>query len=111
MRFLRHGPRAALSARRQRRLAHALPSLILKPLHGLEPDLYANLAGFCAQAYPSPVQIVFGVDDPADPAVAVVRKLVADFPDRDLTLVINARRYGENRKVSNLINMARQALP
>ena len=90
--------------------AGARPAVtLLKPLHGLEPDLYANLAGFCAQAYPSPVQIVFGVDDPADPAVAVVRKLVADFPDRDLTLVINARRYGENRKVSNLINMARQA--
>jgi len=82
---------------------------VLKPLHGLEPDLYANLAGFCAQDYPSPVQIVFGVGDRADPAVGVVHKLVADFPGRDLTLVINARRYGENRKVSNLINMAREA--
>ncbi len=85
------------------------PVTLLKPLHGLEPGLYANLAGFCAQAYPSPVQIVFGVDDPADPAVGIVHKLVADFPDHDLTLVINARRHGENRKVSNLINMARQA--
>ena len=82
---------------------------ILKPLHGMEPDLYANLAGFCAQDYPSAVQIVFGVDDPADPAIGVVRKLVADFPDRDLTLAIDSRRHGENRKVSNLINMARQA--
>ncbi|MFZ0525426.1 MAG: bacteriohopanetetrol glucosamine biosynthesis glycosyltransferase HpnI [Xanthobacteraceae bacterium] len=85
------------------------PVTLLKPLHGLEPDLYANLAGFCAQAYPSPVQIIFGVDDPADPAVGVVHKLVADFPARDLTLVINARRHGENRKISNLINMAREA--
>lgn len=82
---------------------------LLKPLHGLEPDLYDNLAGFCVQDYPSPVQIVFGVDDPADPAVGVVRRLVADFPGRDLTLVIDARRHGENHKVSNLINMARQA--
>ena len=110
MRFLRHGPRAASSERRPRRLANCPAVTILKPLHGLEPNLYANLAGFCAQDYPSPVQIVFGVDDPADPAIAVVRKLIADFPDRDLTLVINARRHGENRKVSNLINMARQAL-
>ncbi len=82
---------------------------ILKPLHGIEPDLYANLAGFCVQDYPSPVQIVFGVDDAADPAVGVVRKLIADFPGRDLTLVIDGRRHGENRKVSNLINMAREA--
>jgi ceramide glucosyltransferase len=82
---------------------------ILKPLHGMEPDLYANLAGFCAQDYPSPVQIVFGVDDDADPAIGVVRQLIADFPDRDLNLVINSRRHGENRKVSNLINMAGEA--
>ncbi len=82
---------------------------ILKPLHGLEPNLYANLAGYCAQDYPGPVQVVFGLDDPCDPAIGVVRKLVGDFPDRDLTLVIDATQHGGNRKVSNLINMARQA--
>ena len=97
-------------ARRATEPAGDYPAVtLLKPLHGLEPGLYANLAGFCAQDYPSPVQIVFGVDDPADPAIGVVRKLIADFPDRDLTLAINARRHGDNRKVSNLINMARQA--
>ncbi|MGH6738886.1 MAG: bacteriohopanetetrol glucosamine biosynthesis glycosyltransferase HpnI, partial [Bradyrhizobium sp.] len=78
---------------------------ILKPLHGAEPDLEANLAGFCVQDYPGPVQIVFGVDDPADPAIAEVRALLIRFPDRDLELVIDSRRHGTNRKVSNLINM------
>ncbi len=82
---------------------------ILKPLHGLEPYLYNHLAGFCAQDYPAPVQIIFGVADAADPAIGVVRKLIADFPDRDLVLTINPRRHGTNRKVSNLINMAGQA--
>ena len=82
---------------------------ILKPLHGAEPDLYANLAGFCVQDYPSPVQIVFGVDDPDDPAIGVVRDLVADFPACDLKLVIDPQRHGENRKVSNLINMVGEA--
>jgi ceramide glucosyltransferase len=81
------------------------PVTILKPLHGLEPNLYANLARFCAQDYPGPVQIVFGVDDAADPAIGIVRQLIAAYPDRDLKLVINARRHGANRKVSNLINM------
>jgi ceramide glucosyltransferase len=82
---------------------------ILKPLHGAEPHLYANLARFCVQDYPSPVQIVFGVSDRADPAAAVVREIVAAFPDRDLKLVINSRRHGSNRKISNLINMAAEA--
>lgn len=82
---------------------------ILKPLHGLEPNLYANLARFCAQDYESPVQVVFGVDDAADPAIAIVRQLTAAYPDRDFKLVINARRHGTNRKVSNLINMLGEA--
>jgi ceramide glucosyltransferase len=81
------------------------PITILKPLHGPEPNLYANLATFCQQDYPAPVQVVFGVANPGDPAAAVVRRLIADFPGRDLTLVINARRHGANAKVSNLINM------
>ena len=85
--------------------ANCSPVTILKPLHGAEPDLYANLASFCRQDYPAPVQVVFGLSDPADPAAAVVRRLIADFPDRDLDLVINARRHGTNAKVSNLINM------
>ena len=36
-------------------------------------------------------------------------QLIADFPDRDLDLVINARRHGANAKVSNLINMQPEA--
>ena len=86
-------------------LANSPTVTILKPLHGTEPDLYANLASFCRQEYPAPVQVVFGLADPADPAAGIVRRLIADFPDRDLELVINARRHGANAKVSNLINM------
>jgi ceramide glucosyltransferase len=82
---------------------------LLKPLHGSEPGLYANLARFCAQDYPGPVQVVFGVVDAADPAIAIVRRLIAAFPDCDLELLINSRRYGTNRKVSNLINMVGEA--
>jgi ceramide glucosyltransferase len=90
--------------------APSLPAVtILKPLYGAEPNLYANLARFCVQDYPSPVQIVFGVSDRADPAIAVVNEIVAAFPDRDLKLVINSRRHGSNRKISNLINMAAEA--
>jgi ceramide glucosyltransferase len=82
---------------------------ILKPLHGTEPDLCANLIRFCEQDYSGPVQIVFGVDDPADPAVGVARRAMAAFPDLDLKLVVNSRRHGTNRKVSNLINMVAEA--
>ena len=79
---------------------------ILKPLLGAEPGLYDNLASFCRQAYPGPVQVVFGVKDARDPAAAVARRLIADHPGADLELVTDGRTHGANGKISNLINMA-----
>ena len=80
---------------------------ILKPLHGAEDDLRANLQSFCEQDYAGPVQIVFGVHGPDDGAIAVVRELQRANPRLDINLVIDGRVHGENRKVSNLINMSR----
>ncbi len=85
--------------------AVALPAVtILKPLFGAEPRLYECLRSFCNQAWPQ-LQIVFGVRDAADPAVAVVRRLQHEFPLLDLTLVLDGTHHGSNAKVSNLINI------
>jgi len=94
-------------AGRRLQRAAAFPSVsILKPLHGAEPGLFENLASFCTQDYPGPVQLVFGVADPDDPAVAVVERLRHAFPGTMLDLVIDSRRHGSNPKISNLVNMA-----
>ena len=82
------------------------PVTVVKPLHGAEPGLFENLASFCTQDYPGPVQILLGVADAHDPAVAVVEQLRLAFPQAVLELVIDPRRHGSNRKVSNLINMS-----
>src|SRR5271156_4842060 len=106
---------AVYAARRFAATANGAPEAdapavtILKPLHGAEPDLFANLKRFCLQDYPGPVQIVFGVSDRADPAIEVVREIVAAFPGNDLRLVINSRRHGSNRKISHLGNMLAEA--
>ncbi len=82
---------------------------ILKPLSGDEPGLRAHLESFCHQDYPGEVQIIFGVMDPNDPAIRCVEALQRDLPDRDIRLVIDTREYGANRKVSNAINIVREA--
>ena len=79
---------------------------ILKPLHGDEAGLYENLASFCEQDYSGAVQIVFGVENPNDPAIAVVERLRAAYPGRALELVVEPRAVGSNPKVANLINMS-----
>jgi ceramide glucosyltransferase len=78
---------------------------ILKPLHQGEPDLSRNLETFFAQDYDGPLQIIFGVHDQHDPAVAVVRALQEKYPHRDTRIVADTALYGANAKVSNLINM------
>jgi len=77
---------------------------LYKPLHGLDYQLRENLLSFMQQDYPQ-FQIVFGVSQQDDPAIAVVRDLMAAFPDIDAELVINDQVNGENPKISNLINM------
>lgn len=80
------------------------PVTILKPLCGAEADLLECLRSFCQQDYPR-FQIVFGVRDTTDPAVAVVQSLQGEFPHLDLVIATNAPHSGSSRKVSNLINM------
>ena len=79
---------------------------ILKPLHGDEAGLYENLASFCEQDYSGVVQIVFGVENPNDPAIAVVERLRGAYPGKALELVVEPRAVGSNPKVANLINMS-----
>jgi ceramide glucosyltransferase len=83
---------------------HAHVLTILKPLCGAEPGLEANLASFCNQDYPGPIQIVFAIRDPADPAAAVAKRLIAAVPHLDIDLTVDAREHGANRKISNVIN-------
>jgi ceramide glucosyltransferase len=80
------------------------PVTIMIPLHGDDFDAYDNYARFCRQDYPQ-YQIVFGVREAQDSSVPIVRQLIADFPDRDIDLVISEKTIGPNLKVSNLQNM------
>ena len=100
---------AAVAVRRFSRAAHFVSSgrpaiSVLRPLHGDEPGLDRALASLAAQDYPD-FQIVFGVQDAADPALAAVARLRADHPALDVAIVVNTCSHGPNPKVSNLINM------
>ena len=79
------------------------PVSILKPICGKERNIYENFASFCRQDYPE-YQIVFAVRDRFDPVVEVVEKIIAEFADLDIQLVVSDRTIGANLKVSNLAN-------
>jgi ceramide glucosyltransferase len=81
---------------------------VLKPICGLDAELYENLCSFCRQDYPE-FQVVFGVRDAHDPAVEIIERVIYEHPERDLCLVVDHRTVGSNYKVSNLINMLGRA--
>jgi ceramide glucosyltransferase len=86
----------------------APPVTVLQPLCGAEASLYENLRSLCVQDYPE-FQIVYGVRDSSDPALAVVERLRREFPSRQIDLVVNSQTHGNNFKVSNLVNMFARA--
>src|ERR1035441_8927090 len=80
------------------------PVSILKPLKGTDPDIYESFRSHCLQDYPE-YEIIFGVSDPDDPAVASVQQLQREFPDCSIRLVVSPDKLGANVKVSNLEQM------
>jgi len=91
-------------ARNSRALAKTAPGVtILKPLSGSAPGLYDDLASFCDQDYGGPVQLLFGVQDAADPAIGIVERLVAERPGRDIELVSHSHERGSNPKMANIV--------
>jgi ceramide glucosyltransferase len=79
------------------------PVTILKPVKGVDAESFENFASFCEQQYPV-FQIVFAVAAEDDPAVPVIKRLMAAFRDRDMELVIDSTIHGPNYKVCNLIH-------
>jgi ceramide glucosyltransferase len=80
------------------------PISILKPLKGVDPEIYESFRSHCLQNYPE-YEIIFGVSDPGDPAVTSVERLQREFPERTIQLVVCPKKLGANIKVSNLAQM------
>lgn len=80
------------------------PVTILRPVRGLDPGFEENLRSLFRQDYPN-FEIVVGARDAGDPALAVARKVAAEFPRRRCVVVADRREVGPNPKVANLANM------
>ena len=81
---------AAFARRRPAGPGWTPPVSVLKPLLKDDGHLYDNLRSFCAQDYPV-FEVLFGVQDEHDPAVRVVKRLIHEFPQRDLRLIVNPK--------------------
>ncbi len=99
------------SFRRHSRIPQAQftpPVSILKPLRGVDPQMYESFRSHCVQDYPE-YEIIFGVNDADDPAAEAVHQLMREFPNCRIRLVICPEVLGTNRKTSNVVQMLRYA--
>ncbi|KAI0094373.1 glycosyltransferase family 21 protein [Irpex rosettiformis] len=94
-------------------LASADPSTvpgvsIIRPLKGLDANLYENLESTFTQEYPN-YEIFLTVENDHDQALAVVRDLIAKYPNVNAHIIIGEETVGVNPKVNNIIRAYRQA--
>jgi ceramide glucosyltransferase len=83
------------------------PLSILKPVHGRDPRFYEAILSHATQDYPE-FELLFGLTNPHDPAIADIQRLQREFPARPISIVM-VETDAPNAKVGVMAQLARRA--
>lgn len=106
---------AALRFQRKRRKCEVQaaiftpPVSVLKPLHGADPELAANLETFFTQDYPASFELLFCARHADDAGLQVARSVAARYPDRPVRFIACGEPKYPNPKMYSLAVMAQAA--
>jgi ceramide glucosyltransferase len=84
------------------------PVSILKPVRGVDREVYENFASMCQLDYPE-YEIIFGVGENDDPVVPLIEKLQREFPERSIRLMVGIEQLGSSRKTNTLCRLVKEA--
>jgi ceramide glucosyltransferase len=76
---------------------------IIKPTKGVDQRAFENFRSFCEQDYSGPYEILFCVEERTDPAVPVIERVIAAYPDQQVRLIFSDPH--DTRSVGKLKNM------
>lgn len=85
------------------------PVTLVKPLRGVDRFTEACLRSWLSQDYAGELQVVFSLQDPADPAHALLARLAAEPGMRAFETTVNPIEPGFHGKTSNLLHGVRRA--
>lgn len=80
------------------------PVSILKPVHGTEEQLQANLESFFEQNYPN-YEVIFGVRGPENPAAEIAKEVCRKYPHIPSRIIFSGPPEWPNAKVFSLDKM------
>lgn len=93
---------------RQLLAAFAPAVSVLKPVHGNEPNLEANLETFFQQDYPD-FELIFCARHPTDPALQIAQRLAQKYPKIPVRILTCGEPPWTNAKLYSLQRMFREA--
>jgi len=85
------------------------PVSLLKPLHGMEPQLERNLESFFAQQYSGPWELLFCARSAADPALQLAQQIALRYPSVSARFLVSGEPPWASAKVWSLELMSREA--
>jgi ceramide glucosyltransferase len=86
-----------------------LPAVsMIKPVHGLEPQLRENIESFFRQDYPK-FEILFGADTEEDAALEIVREVSARYPKVASRIIVHGVPPWPNPQTYSLHCLAKEA--
>ncbi|WFD31308.1 ceramide glucosyltransferase [Malassezia sp. CBS 17886] len=108
-------PRSPLSSAGQEANAYGdedVPGVsVLRPLAGIDCNMYANLCSSFEQQYPGDrFEVILSVMSGDDQALPIARQVVAQYPHVRSRVVIGAADAGVNPKINNLVRPFAMAL-
>jgi ceramide glucosyltransferase len=86
-----------------------LPAVsLIKPVCGLEKNLYRNLSTACRQEYPE-YEVIFSVQDSSDPALPLLARIRDENPRVPVRIIVDGAAAGPNGRLSNILNATSHA--
>ncbi|MFT4025315.1 MAG: glycosyltransferase [Novosphingobium sp.] len=82
---------------------------LLKPMYRTEEYLEQAVVTAFEQQVNCPIRYVFGVHSEDDPALGLVKRIAARYPQAEAHFIVDGCKHGISPKVNNLVNMAEGA--